>query len=85
MPILYFFCSVLFHDEHSARGLEFSSLQRVEVHTARNRLSDSISAVPIGGGFSGQIASRSLDPEIELAGQLPLDVVDAESDVSVSS
>ena len=68
---------ILFHNEHSARGLERASVEGVEIDAAGNRLPDSVFTVPIGGSFSRQIAPCFLDPEIQLTGQLPPEVVDA--------
>ena len=69
--------SFLFQYEHSPRGLERARVEGVEIDAAGNRFSDLVPAVPIGGGFSGQIATRFLHPEIQLAHQLSPDVVDA--------
>ena len=72
---------VLFQNEHSAGGLIGACLEGVEIDAAGNGLSDLVCAVPIGCGFSAQIARRFLHAEIQLPHQLPLDVVNAKSDI----
>ena len=68
---------ILFQNEHSPCGLERCSVEGVEIDAAGNRFADVVPAVPIGGGFSGQIATRFLHSEIQLPHQLSPDVVDA--------
>ena len=57
---------VLFQNEHSAGGLIGACLEGVEIDAAGNGLSDLVCAVPIGCGFSAQIARRFLHAEIQL-------------------
>ena len=67
----------LFQNNHSSRGSENASLQGVNIQATGHDFTMLVPTIPIGGGFAGQVVSRSLVAEIQFSHEFPADIVDA--------